>query len=259
MTRRNLIGAALASTLSTPVPAEPEQKPTILQLRWLKMRNSPDNEMGHTQEFLRTHAVPALKRAGVANFSAFSSMIGPESPFLLTIAEFPSLAAMEASGEKLWSDREFLHGYARYTASAPRVYEREEVSLLRSFTGFPAIHAPEHEEGKKHVFELRMYESTNGVTLARKIKMFNDGETGIFERLGMKPVFFGETIAGSRMPNLVYMLSFDDLAARQKLWGQFVSDPEWKKISAAPELSDAQIVSNISNWILDPLDFSQIR
>lgn len=258
MTRRNLIGAALASGVSMPIPAA-DQKPSILQLRWFKMRNSPDNELGHTKEFFRSHVGPALSRAGVPMLGAFTCSIGQETPLLLAISEFASLAAMEAAGERVWSDAEFLKAYARYAASAPRVYEREEVSLLRSFSGFPALRPPANAEGKSHIFELRMYESMNGVTLARKIRMFNDGEIGIFERLGMKPVFFGETIAGSKMPNLVYMLSFDDLAARQRLWGEFVADAEWKKISAAPELSDAQVVSNISNWILEPLDFSRIR
>ena len=104
-----------------------------------------------------------------------------------------------------------------------------------------------------------MYESNNATTLARKVKMFNEGEAGIFKRLGMQPVFFGETIAGPRMPNLVYMLSFDDLAARDRLWKEFGSDPEWQKLRSQPGYADAEIVSNISNSILRPLPFSDIR
>jgi hypothetical protein len=38
-----------------------------------------------------------------------------------------------------------------------------------------------------------------------------------------------------------------------------VTDPDWKKLSSQPGLSDAQIVSNISNVILGPLSFSMIR
>jgi hypothetical protein len=56
----------------------------------------------------------------------------------------------------------------------------------------------------------------------------------------------------------MYMLSFDDLAARERLWGEFGSDPEWKKLSSQPELKDSQIVANISNVILRPLSFSLI-
>ena len=81
----------------------------------------------------------------------------------------------------------------------------------------------------------------------------------IFQRLGMRPVFFGATIVAPKQPNLIYMLSYDDLAARERLWRAFGSDPEWKKMSTVPEMSDAEIVSNITNVILQPLTFSAIR
>jgi len=55
------------------------------------------------------------------------------------------------------------------------------------------------------------------------------------------------------------MLSFDSMAARDKLWSAFGNDPEWQKLRAQPGLSDAEIVSNISNTILRPLAFSPIR
>ena len=115
------------------------------------------------------------------------------------------------------------------------------------------------ENRPPRIFELRTYESQSFTTLARKIAMFNQSEMQIFQRLGMRPVFFGETIIGSRQPNLKYMLSYDDLAARDKLWHDFGSDPEWKKLSARPELKDSEIVANISNVILRPLAFSAIR
>ena len=75
----------------------------------------------------------------------------------------------------------------------------------------------------------------------------------------MRPVFFGETIVGAKMPNLVYMLAFESLAQRESAWNAFGSDPEWKELRSKPGNSDAEIVSNISNAILRPLPFSQIR
>ena len=64
---------------------------------------------------------------------------------------------------------------------------------------------------------------------------------------------------GPNLPNLVYMVSFADLADREKKWKEFGGDPEWQKMRAMPEYSDAQIVSNISNTILRPLPFSAIK
>jgi hypothetical protein len=89
--------------------------------------------------------------------------------------------------------------------------------------------------------------------------MFEDGEIAIFRRIGMSPVFFGQALVGQNLPHLTYMLAFDDLAARERLWRAFGSDPDWQKLRAQPGLSDAEIVSNISSSILRPLPFSLIR
>jgi hypothetical protein len=110
-----------------------------------------------------------------------------------------------------------------------------------------------------HLFEMRTYESNTSITLQRKIKMFGDGEMGIFKRLGMNPVFFGQTRFGRNVPNLTYMLAYDDLAHRESLWKEFGSDPEWQKLRSMPGLSDAEIVSNISNTILRPANYSQVK
>ena len=75
----------------------------------------------------------------------------------------------------------------------------------------------------------------------------------------MLPVFFGETLIGRNMPNLTYMLAYDDWDARDKVWKTFGADPEWQKLRSTPGLTDPEIVSNISNAILRPLPFSPIR
>ena len=106
---------------------------------------------------------------------------------------------------------------------------------------------------------MRTYESPNDKTLARKIRMFSEGEFDIFRRVGMPPVFFGQTIVGPRMPNLTYMLAFDDLAARERLWNVFSADPDWQKLRTGPDTTNPEIVNNITNVILRPLPFSPIR
>ncbi|HYP14235.1 MAG TPA: NIPSNAP family protein, partial [Bryobacteraceae bacterium] len=144
--------------------------------------------------------------------------------------------------------------------AGPLQYTRMEVSLLRASKAVPRIEVPAAREGSStRIFEIRTYESNNSKTLARKIRMFDEGEIDLFRKIGMHPVFFGETIAGRNMPNLCYMLAYDDLAAREKAWATFVSHPEWKKMSSQPGVSDAEVVSNISNSIVRPLPFSQIK
>ena len=87
--------------------------------------------------------------------------------------------------------------------------------------------------------------------------MFNEGgEIALFRKTGLTPVFFGETVVGRNLPNLTYMLAFDDMADRDKRWKVFVADPGWKTLSADPAYKDT--VSNITDIILRPTAYSQI-
>jgi hypothetical protein len=112
---------------------------------------------------------------------------------------------------------------------------------------------------KPRVFELRTYESHSKRANKLKLDMFGTlGELAIFRRTGLAPVFFANNLIARRMPSLTYMLVFDDLAAREKNWGTFVGDPEWKSLSSKPGYTDPEIVSNITSVILRPTAYSQI-
>src|SRR6202163_1372390 len=259
MTRRQFSLAASGLALTGPLAGAAPAGRSILELRWFHMRTNPENQMQRTTEFLRA-AAPALKRSGATPLGVFGSVSADESPFILTLAAFPSMAALETARDKEAADKDYIQARDAYNTMPGLGYERMEGSLLRCFEGMPQVDPPPTEgSSAPRVFELRMYESNNGFTLPRKIKMFNEGEIGIFKRLGMRPVFYGETLIGARMPNLVYMLSFDNLAAREKLWQAFGADPEWQKLRIQPGFSDTENVSNISNSILRPLPFSDIR
>ncbi len=54
------------------------------------------------------------------------------------------------------------------------------------------------------------------------------------------------------------MLVHESLAAREKSWDAFRTDPEWKKLASTPGYADAEIVTNITTWFLRPSPASQI-
>jgi hypothetical protein len=257
MNRRKFMNTAAAAGVAANSSAAAPAKHAIFELRYFRMRNG--NQMQRTSDFLSKTLQPALQRAGAQPMGFFNALIGEQSPFALTLVSYPSLAAVEEVWDKLVSDKAFQKGADEYSSMTELSYMRMENSLLRAFEGWPAVTPPKPPSQGTHIFELRTYESNNMKASKRKIKMFNDAESGIFKRLGMQPVFFGETIVGKNMPNLTYMVTFDSLAAREKLWGDFGKDPEWQKLRAEPELADALIVSNISNAILRPMPFSPIK
>jgi hypothetical protein len=261
MTRRNFAGLAAAAGSALSQQADAQSKtPAILELRYLKLRNGQDQQRQRTSDFLKNTVAPAIKRASAGPLGFFTPVVGPDMPYVLMVSSFASLAAMDAALAKVAADKEYAAGLEAYANSPGLGYARMESSLLRAFGSMPQIEAPPTDEKRApRIFELRTYESNNSLTLRKKIAMFENGEIAIFRQTGLLPVFFGQTIVGPRMPNLTYLLAFDDLAAREKNWRSFVSSPEWKKLSATPGLSDAEVVSNISSALLAPLPFSDIR
>src|SRR6185436_3921077 len=95
-------------------------------------------------------------------------------------------------------------------------YGRMETIVLEAFELSPQMNLPKLSSSKQdHVYELRSYESPTESYYHNKVKMFNaGGEIGIFSRLNFNAVFYGNVIAGCRMPNLMYMTSFENMAER---------------------------------------------
>ncbi|MBL8174426.1 MAG: NIPSNAP family protein [Bryobacterales bacterium] len=259
MTRRkSLLTVPAAAAASMPAAAKPR---SILELRYFQMRNSADGQMQRAGDFIRDSYMPALERAGGKVYGVFANLIAPDGPFLYMLSSFPGLGAMETALDKLNADTKYQKERSALYAKTGLAYQRMESDLFRAFATMPDVEVPPVEAGKpSRIFELRTYESNSPATLQKKIAMFETGgETAIFRRVGLTPVFFAEAISGRRMPNLTYMLVYDSLAAREKNWAAFVSDPAWLKLRATPGLSDAEIVSNISNILLRPLPFSPVR
>ncbi len=259
MERRQLLAAAAASALFSGRAQTAQTSNVYLELKTWYLRNSQENQPARVADYLENGLGPALSSAGASLLGAFSNVIASGGPFYVTLTRYASLGGMEDALAKLAADASYQREVTKLGSGPGLPFVRVESSLLRSFHAMPEPSVPAAEKRPPRIFELRTYESQTFTTLARKIGMFNGGEISIFERLGMRPVFFGESIVGSRQPCVTYMLSFDDLAARDKLWHAFGSDPEWKKLSSQPQLKDAEIVANISNIILRPLTFSATR
>jgi hypothetical protein len=212
-------------------------------------------------QYLREAYFPALKRQGCGPLGAFTILLGPGSPTVFTLVTLPSLEAFGDIRSKLAADAEYQKAAASYlaTPSTDSVYVRKESALLHAFAGMPKIAAPPAvAEKKPHLLEFRIYESHNERTGDKKIQMFDQGEIDIFRKTGLTPVFFGQAVAGSPMPSLFYMVTFADVAEREKNWQAFRDHPEWKALSGKPEYANEQILTKTNVWLLRPTDFSEI-
>lgn len=211
-------------------------------------------------DFYKDIAIPALNRLGIKQVGVFSVVYGTNSPSLLVIIPHNSLEAVYSDNEKLLKDADYLKAGEKFL-NAPlndAPFVKMEKSILRAFNQLPQILAPENLlKNDSRIYEIRTYESHSFLAAKRKIQMFNEGgEIDIFKKTGLQPVMFAETIAGLNMPNLQYMLVFENMADRDKKWGIFRDSPEWDKLKSDPYYADT--VSCITDVILKPASFSQI-
>ncbi|MBI5385767.1 MAG: NIPSNAP family protein [Verrucomicrobia bacterium] len=267
MKRRDFLTKSLAATsfagLSTALGAaaiEDKNPPReFYELRLYHLRRGPMQK--RFDDYCRDAALPAMNRLGIRPIGVFNVMAGPDSPTVYVLIPYQSMEEFATVGERLRADEGYQKAGADFinaTATDP-AFVRVESSLMIAFSGVPRLEVPAAMKDKKpRIFELRTYESHSKKANKKKVEMFNIGEIAIFRRAGLAPVFFGETVIGSKLPNLTYMLVFENMAERDKNWGQFGADPEWKKLSTTPGYTDPEIVSNISSLFLRPTPYSQI-
>ncbi|GAA4213415.1 NIPSNAP family protein [Sphingomonas endophytica] len=250
-------GMTLASAGAQAQARSAAATPEIYELRTYHLVNG--SMRARLDAYLRDAFMPAARRAGCGPIGVFAVSIGPASPSVLVLIPHPTLADFAALPARLAADQQHGQAGAPFLDAAPSApgYASLDVKLMRAFPHMPRIEVP--AGGAARLFELRTYFSPSDKTGATKIEMFDTGgETEIFRRTGLTPVFFAQDLTGERLPSLTYMLTFPDLATRERNWRTFGSDPAWKRLIATPGLTDPEITTGIDNSILGPTPYSQI-
>src|SRR5215469_15142660 len=110
--------------------AENSLKNTVYGLLYFYMRNGAQVE--RTTAYLRDVYLPAAKRHGVvAGF--FSPVVGERSPYILSLAAYPSWSGVETLHFEFADDKDFQKGWDAYNVIGDPAYERMEGILLYAF------------------------------------------------------------------------------------------------------------------------------
>ena len=204
--------------------------------------------------------IPALHKINLKNIGVFKSLANDTAAdktlfVFVTIKSPNDVASIE---NKINADADYQTAGAAYinTDYKNPVYSRKEVIIAEAFPLAPKMKLPQLKSAKsERVYELRSYESVSEKIFANKVKMFNDGdEVGLFARLNFNAVFYSSVIAGSKMPNLMYMTTFENMKDRDEHWKAFGADGYWKKLSSMPEYQNN--VSHIDIMFLRPANYS---
>lgn len=210
--------------------------------------------------YLQLALLPALHRMQIKEVGVFKSMANDTSKakMLYVLIPVKSLDIVPTMADKLAADKDYQasgNSYINAVYTEPP-YTRIEKILLQSFAMAPQLKVPKLSAAKKdRVYELRSYESATEKIFRNKVHMFNEGdEIGLFAKLNFNAIFYSEVIAGSKMPNLMYMTSFESMKDRDAHWKTFGSDPIWKKLSTMTEYQNN--VSHIDITFLRPVEYS---
>ena len=233
-------------------------KKEYYEIRTYKLKDKSQEERVHT--FLIYDFLPTVHKFGINKVGVFSPLetdttFGKRIVVLIPYASLDQLSKLNdlltAKEEYDPKTKEYVN--AEYT-NPP--YDRIESVLLQAFSGMPQMEVPQLDNARsERIYELRSYEGPTEKIYKNKVQMFNEGdEVGLFKRLHFNAVFYAEVLSGRRMPNLMYMTTFADMASHDAHWKAFVNDPYWKKLSTMPEYQHN--VSKINIYLLRPTEYS---
>lgn len=213
-------------------------------------------------QFLSAAYLPAAHRLGLKNIGVFKTLgiDTASNKKIYVLLTYRSLDDFHKITKQLQDDKRFSAQAKDYVdATYDNVpFERKESILLEAFSGMPLMKTPNFSNAKsERVYELRSYEGPTEKIYLNKVNMFNEGnEVAIFDNIGSQAVFYGEVLAGSRMPNLMYMTTYSDMKSRDEHWKAFGNHPEWKKLSAMPQYQHNVSKSDID--FLVPTEYSEL-
>ncbi|MBL0884204.1 MAG: NIPSNAP family protein [Chitinophagaceae bacterium] len=221
-----------------------------------------DEQLIRTETFIEKAWKPTAKRYGITKIGVFKPINNDTAVIkkLYLLIPTPTTDYFYQLEDRMMSDRRFQEDGAEYiqTKHDHATYERFETIVLRSFTDMPHLGIPSLKNpAQLRVYELRSYESASEKIYRKKVEMFNKGgEIKLFKRLNFNAIFYGEVLSGPRMPNLMYMTSFENINDRNEHWKSFIADSEWKKLSSMPEYQNT--VSKIDIVFLAPTHYSDL-
>jgi hypothetical protein len=260
MDRREFVAAAAVAAVSPKHQLHALTQSSARQYIELRRYHLlPGKKQGAFIDFMGSAAIPAMNRAGVSKVGAFTVVYGENAPSLIVILAHPNIESVVSLRDRLAADTTYARDGAAIIDAplSDPPFVRVDSTLLRAFAAMPTLETLSSTgAARNRVFELRTYESHSDRAALNKLAMFNAGEIPIFRRAGLTPVFFGETLIGTNMPSLTYMLAFPDMTSRDAAWSKFGQDPEWKTLSGDPQYRDN--VSAITDIILQPTAYSQI-
>lgn len=199
------------------------------------------SQINNIDAYLKSTYLPHLHAAGISKVGVFEPIDNDSAKDKRLMVWFPlqsinDLDKLDQLVEAIdpLGNNPLIH---LENADSSLPYSRIETILTKSFKNQAQfVSSSDLVKSADRIYEFRSYEGPTEDMYLRKQHMFNEGnEIELFKKLNFNAIFYSKVIAGSRMPNLIYMTSFNNLEDRNAHWKTFGEDPTWKYISNLPQ------------------------
>ena len=226
----------------------------LLEIFHLKNGTQPGRMHEHFQEIM-----PLLNKHHTGPKLFLEALAAPHMPQVAAIFGFSSMEELATVHKRAGEDRELNQKQEAWDSAPEPPYEHQTNILLEAANYSPDIAPLKTPPAKPRVFELRTYHSPTWKQLKALHERFAGPEIRIFHRSGVHPLFYTSTIIGPNIPNLTYLIPFDSLAAREKAWDTFGSDPEWIKVRKESIDKHGQVSSVIQISLYRATPYSPVK
>ena len=107
------------------------------------------------------------------------------------------------------------------------------------------------------IHELRIYHCAQGRLPALHAR-FQEATLPLWHKHGVQAIGFWTTVVGPTNQALTFMLRWESLAERERIWDAFSNDPQWLQARERYE-AEGPIVARIENQLLEPTAYSPLR
>jgi hypothetical protein len=255
--RRTFMGGLSGLGFLGVSPAAEAAKRRVFVFEQYFLKNG--TQAGRFHEYVQKTALPALGRVSPGPRIVLEALTAPHMPQVATLLGFASVEELWSAREKLLGDEEWRKGFEAWENHAEQPYEHLMTTLLELTDYCPSIPTSLEPRSTPRIFEIRVYHSPTWRQLRALHERFAGPEIQIFHRVGVHPILYSSAVFGGQMPNLTYVIPFDDLAAREKAWNAFGADPEWVKVRKESIDKHGQISSTSQVSLYRATAYSPIR
>ena len=202
---------------------------------------SSNSQLDAVNAYLKNSYLPHIHQFGIANVGVFEPINNDTAKDktimvwipLSSLAQLDQLDQLKEAIDPLKPNN--LLSLSLTSGVLP--FDRLETVVSKSFKFQGQFEKKtSFQKSPDNIYEFRSYESADEALFLKKVHMFNEGkEIELFNTLNFNALFYSKVIAGSRMPNLIYITRFSNLADREAHWKSFVDAPAWKQMSHLPE------------------------